>query len=307
MELADKIVRSGQVVDLGRDEYDVHGFVVINDGRIVTGNGAVIHHYPDADWDPCVVVRGAGVRLEGDVRVVGTMPDGSPYNDNREGNHGIAVQSAKDAFIGPWMITNFWGDGIYAAKRPKRDLGWSENLTLDGTRFDECGRCSLTFQALVGGHARNLNIQRSNMSVCDMEPNGADWGCKSFTWKDSLVRDHGGGFVLASIGAGRTDAVCDIVLDGIRCPNRIFNVNIRPPEGTTRSNFILRNCSGGEVATSTPLRFTRVDGILIENVRQPCADHVPLCLLNDCRHWKVPGSASPNPKPGFPYPTPEPE
>jgi hypothetical protein len=299
MELGQMLAQSGKVVDLGRETYEVHGHCAVTGDRTITGNGAVIKHFPhDERWCPCLIVRGTGTRLEGDVRIVGRMPDGNRYDSDREAHHGIEVQSATDTFIGPWMVTNVFGDGVYVGKRD-RGHPWTQNLTLDGTRFDECGRCSLSMQAVDGALATNLNIQRSNMSVLDMEPNAADWGAKNFTWTNSLVRDHGGGFVVACLGQGRTNSVMNIRLDGISCPNRVFNMNVRPPEGTRRANFSVSNCTGGETSGNTPLRFTRVDGITIKNVRQPCADKVRMVNMADCTHWDVPGSRSPNPPPEF--------
>jgi len=296
MELALKIAQSGKVIDLGNDTYQAHGHTAITGDRTITGDGAVINHFPHDDrWCPCLIVRGEGTRLEGDVRIVGRMPDGNRYDSDREAHHGIEVQSSVDTFIGPWMVTNVFGDGVYVAKRD-RGSPWTTNLTMDGTRFDECGRCSFTLQAVDGVTATNLNIQRSNMSVLDMEPNGADWGCKNFTWTDSLVRDQGGGFVVACIGQGRTDSVANIKLENITCPNREFNMNVRAPEGTRRSNFSVVNCRGNDYVGSVALRFTRVDGVTVKNVRQPAAT---LVTLTDCTHWDIPGSQSPNPPPEF--------
>jgi len=300
MELSELIAKSGKVIDLGSDTYTVRGSVAVTGDRVLVGTEqAVIQHYPSNDRDcACLTIRGKGTRLEGRVKIIGSMPSGAPYSARREAQHGINVESSENTFIGPWMVTNVYGDGLYVSKRD-RGYPWTKNITIDGLRFDECGRCSFTLQAVDGVTATKLDIQRSNMSVLDMEPNGADWGCKNFAWTDSLVRDHGGGFVVASIGQGRTNSVSNIKLIGIRCPNRIFNMNIRPPEGTRRSNFWVENCSGGDIANTSPLLFTRVDGITVKNVSQLCASKVPLAKLTDCTKWDLPWSKSPNPPPEF--------
>jgi hypothetical protein len=273
-------------IDLGTGTYAVYGQpVVIGAGRQISAEGAFIWHYPTNDrWCPCLILRGTGTALRGTAYVNGPAPMGSPYYPDLEAQHGVEIQGATNVTIESWQFRNTYGDGIYVGK--SHDLtDWTHGLTLNGTRTKENGRCGLSLVAVDGLDAGNLEMQRTNLSVIDIEPPGSNWGALNISIHDITVKDHGGGFVIASKGQGRSDTMRYWKFSNILCPNRNFNAIIVPPDVLRRSNIEFRNCSGGEFANGSPIRLTRCDNVIVANITQ--AHTGDLVSQTDCTNVQI--------------------
>lgn len=257
-------IGSAHEVDLGSGTYELVGDPLVLAGTQLHADGAVINWTPNRTRScPAIIVRGVGTRLTGTAYVHGPAPMGVTYCPDWEAQHGLEIQGATDAYVGAWQFRNTYGDGIYVGKGS--DGWWTTDLTLDGTRTKENGRNGLTLVAVVGADIGNLEMQRANLGIIDVEPPGSGWGAAYVNIHDIVVKDHGGGFVFANKGVGSSRSVHDITLQNISCPNRDFSATVQPPADVRRQSFSFLNCTGEEGAS---VRLTRCDHVLVQGSGQ---------------------------------------
>lgn len=276
-------------VQLPSGVYDLTGSVNVI-SRSIVGTGVIVHHTPENDRESAAfILKGEIPRVEG-VTVIGRRPDGAPYDDKIEAQHAFRVDGADAAMIANCGARNIGGDGIYVGTAGQDAHGaWTRDLLVQGFACDEIGRHAVTLDAAERVHLTGFDIGRVNMAIVDIEPPGHPYGCRSLQWLDSIVRDSGGGFVLSNKGVGSSTTVSDILLDGIRCLRRLFDMTVNPVEpGTRRQRFTVRNCAGAGIACTTPITFRHVDGVTVENIAQQCAPGVPLVETIDCTAVVVP-------------------
>jgi hypothetical protein len=272
--------------------YTLTGTINI-DSHALIGNGVTVHWTPDLTRSsPAFILKGTAPTVTG-LTIVGPTKNGAGYDDRVEAQHAFRIDGATHPTIADCTIRNVPGDGIYAGTVGELAHGaWTTDLTVRNATFDEIGRHALTLNAVDRADISGLDVQRVNLAIVDIEPPGHPWGCHNLNWHDSIIRDAGGGFVLADKGVGTSHSVSDIVLDNIVCLRRLFNIQINPSDpNTRRQRFTIRNCVGAGTANVAPLNFRHCDSVTVENVRQVCGRGVALVEQHDCTGVTITGGA----------------
>jgi hypothetical protein len=176
----------------------------------VLGRGATWRRSAaDAGEGPTVrLVEGRGIVFDG-LTIVGaaTLDDieGRQFSDNdRQGDHAYALESATDVTIRNGRATNTWGDGVYIR-------GWddsaetapSRNVRVDNLVLDVNGRNAISVisvDGLVVTAVRSSNVSlhgfdaepnRSSDTVTNVRIEGSDW--RTF---DAAGSDAGPGYAI---------------------------------------------------------------------------------------------------------------
>jgi len=83
---------------------------------------------------------------------------------------------------------------------------------------------------------------------------------------------------IASHGAGPVD---NIVVKGNRLIGHGLGIDVLPPENSRRSNWVVENNVSDVTARHRPLRFFRIDGLVVRGNRQDVTNGDPGVVLND--------------------------
>jgi hypothetical protein len=262
----------GGVVQLGAGgDYRVEGTLLLenrHDLRI-EGNGSRIFATTVGDGSRIHlrIVGGShlGVR---NLEIRGANPhaglDDRAYVEALAGQHGIRIDGASDIELDGVRVSDVYGDFVYMGKSQQRDRRWTERVWIHDSTFTRSGRQGLTVTA-----GRDVVIERNTindvrMGSIDMEPHPS-FGAENIHILDNVIGPARLLFVAAS-GHGRVNTV---VIEGnvLRGDNLTFWV--MPPEATRRQRFWVVDNTSDAPATSPPLQFTRVDGVVVTGNRQP--------------------------------------
>lgn len=212
------------------------------------------------------VVGGSGLVVS-DLEIVGANPfaglDDRAYQPDLVGQHGIRLEGATDVEIARVTVTDVFGDFVYVGRRD--DGAWTERVWIHDSTFARSGRQGLTVTA-----GRDVVIERNRITdtrraTIDLEPNSPSWGAENIHILDN---DVGPGRLLFVAAAGR-GPVDDVVIARNRLRGHILNVWVEPPGNDRRGRFWVVDNTSDEPATRPPIRFTRVDGVVVTGNRQP--------------------------------------
>jgi hypothetical protein len=261
-------------------------------GRVIIGDPyhperVVFKILPRAErYSPAVIMRGVNPRIHG-ITFVGSAPDGRGYDEDREAQHAIEWEGAESPEVGRCVFRNLWGDCIYHNKSD--DGSWSHNGYMHDLLCDEIGRHFVTPNASEHSRLTRCVVGRVGRAIVDIEPDGDTWGAHYFTWSDTDIYDTGGSTTFANKGAGLSDSVHHITLDGIRCHNSQFSaiVNPIPKPGRAvhsirRHDFTFTGCGGAGHAQAPAVTLHDVDRAAIVAMNQKMGPGDPLVWQDDC-------------------------
>ncbi|MFP5256360.1 MAG: hypothetical protein ACLGI8_10985 [Acidimicrobiia bacterium] len=246
----------GTLVVAGRRDLRIDG----GGARLVAGATG------DGDRAHLRIVGGRGVVVT-DLTIVGANPyaglDDRAYQVELVGQHGVRLEGAVDVELDGVRITDVFGDFVYVGRHD--DGRWSESVWIHDSTFARSGRQGLTVTA-----GRNVVIERNAITetrraTIDLEPNSPSWGAEDIHILDN---DVGPGRLLFVAAAGR-GPVDEVVVARNRLRSHILNITVEPPGAERRRRFWVVDNTSDEPATRPPLRFTRVDGVVVTGNRQP--------------------------------------
>jgi len=263
--------------------YRVERTLTLHNRRDLTfeGNGATIFATKRgaSDRSQIYVKRGFNIVFR-DLTVRGVHPNGGTsegaYVERLELQHGFKFLSTAGAELDHVTVTDVYGDFVYLGrdgrlKLPCRDI-WIHDST-----FARNGR-----QGIAVTDARNVIIERNHFdetrrSTIDLEPNTRSWHVSNVFIMNNTVGE-GRLLFVASHGGGPVD---DVVISGNVLRGHGLGIDVLPPEGDRRSNWVVTGNRSDTPVHSHPIRFFSVDGVVVKNNTQPVIGTDPGLVLTD--------------------------
>jgi hypothetical protein len=250
--------------------YRIEGTVRIEDKEQLTveGNEAMLFATSQGSLRRIhvEVIGGAAVRFRRLV-VKGAHPAGGlgddAYQAELEGQHGFAFRGTNGVELDGVAVTDVYGDFVYLGRTD--DGGpWTRRVWIHDSVFARNGRQGIAIVA-----AQDVVIERNALgdvarSTIDLEPNGPSGGAINVHVLDN---DVGRGRLLFVAAAG-LGPVGSVVIANNRLTGRALTVTILPPPGDRRDRFWIVGNRGGNSAGSSPIRVSRVDGLVVFRNRQ---------------------------------------
>ncbi len=267
-------VPDGEVAQLARGaRYRVEGTLKLKnrnnftvDGNhatiISTAKTSVLHGHIWIEGGTNLVVRRLVIR--GANPLGGT--DDDAYVRNLENAHGIRIAGAIGVEISNVTVTDVFGDFIYIGR--SEDRVWSEDVWIHDSQFARNGRQGIAVTA-----ARRVVIERNRLdnmrrSTIDLEPNTRSSGVEDVFVLDNTVGEGRLRFI-ASHGGGPVDRVV-IARNTLR--GQTMTVDVKPPDEDRRTSFYVINNTSDTSSGRAPLKFVRVDGLVVRGNIQPVRD-----------------------------------
>ena len=278
-------VPNGQVAQLAKDAlYRVEGTLKLENRHFLTidGNNATIfataktsvaNSHLWIEGGSNLVVRRLSIR--GANRRGGT--DEEAYVRKLENLHGIRIAGAISVEIADVTVTNVFGDFVYIGRA--EDRAWSEDIWIHDSRFARNGRQGIALTA-----ARRVVIERNQLSdmrraTIDLEPNTRSSGVEDVFVLDNHVGPGRLRFIAAH-GGGPVDRVV-VARNTLR--GQTFTVDVKPPGEDRRSSFFVVDNTSNSTSGRAPLKFFRIDGLVVSGNIQPVRDKgVGIDLVGVC-------------------------
>jgi hypothetical protein len=212
------------------------------------------------------IVGGADVvvsRLE----IQGANPyaglDDRGYVPELEGQHGISLEGVTDVELDRVHIHDTYGDLVYIS-RHEGDRRWSERVWIHDSTLERSGR-----QGVTVGAGRDIVIERNRLTdmrraTVDLEPTTPSWGADNVHILDNEV---GPGRLLFVAAAG-DGPVNRVVIARNRLQGRALSFWMLAEEGERRQRAWVVDNTSDVPMTAPPLRFSRVDGVIVHGNRQ---------------------------------------
>ncbi|MEZ5181013.1 MAG: hypothetical protein R2702_03915 [Acidimicrobiales bacterium] len=265
-------VPDGAIIDFPEGgRYRADGTVDIESKNRLTvrGNGSTIFARSRGDLRRVhvAITRGRDLRIER-LNVEGAHPtpglgdDG--YQPDYEGQHGFAIKGTDGIELDAVQVSDVYGDFVYLG-RPDDGGDWARRVWIHDSLFVRNGRQGIAITAARGVVIERNGIAQVARSTFDLEPNGPSGGAIDVQILNNQV-GPGRLLFLAAAGLGPVAAV---VVEGNVLTGRAMTVTILPPDGDRRDRFWIVGNNASVVARNTPIRVTRVDGLVVWRNRQP--------------------------------------
>lgn len=251
--------------------YRAEGTVDLVDksGITIRGNASTIFARSRGDLKRVhvAITRGRNVRIER-LYVEGAHPSGGigddGYQAEYEGQHGFAVYGTDGLELDAVAVSDVYGDFVYLGT-PEPGGPWSRRVWIHDSLFVRNGRQGIAIVAAQGVVIERNGIAQVARSTIDLEPNSASGGAIDV---QVLNNEIGPGrlLFLAAAGNGPVGAV---VVSGNTLTGKALSGTILPPPGQRRDRFWIVGNNGGTSANRTPIRASRVDGLVVWRNRQP--------------------------------------
>jgi hypothetical protein len=262
----------GGVVELERDgDYRVDGTLVVDERHElrIEGNGARIFATTTGDFSRSHLrITGGSDLIVRDIEIEGANPhaglDDRGYVPELEGQHGIRVEGVTDLELVGVHVHATYGD-LVLVSRHEEDRRWSERVWIHDSTFERSGR-----QGITVGAGRDIVIERNRLTdmrraTVDLEPTAKSWGADNVHILDNQV---GPGRLLFVAAAG-DGPVNRVVIARNTLRGRPLTFYMFAEDGARRQRaWVVDNTSDAPI-TAPPLRFTRVDGVVVHGNRQP--------------------------------------
>jgi parallel beta helix pectate lyase-like protein len=258
----------------------------------IDGRGARIFA-TQRSGDPRIVIgpgaSGATVR---NLTIEGFWPEaGTPdaVVPAYEGNHGIAVRGASDVAIGPVVITDVAGDGVYLTSGGEDSpVTWADRIRVHDSTIKRTGRMGV---AITDG-ARNVAIDHNVFEAIalyafDIEPNGHVFdgqpaGADAVRFSDNRIGAYGLSSVLTPLfmaGTGNGPET-NVQVSRNVVTGRPLRIGVWSVEGSARENFWITDNVSDTVAAGPTMTFEGVKGLTLSGNTQPLSGG-PLAKISD--------------------------
>ena len=254
----------------GNARYRLDGTLTFAGRRDLTveGNGATLFATTDGDRNRSHVRFDGGTDLL--VRrliVVGANPVAGvttpAYRVDREAQHGFELLGASRVELDGVVVTDVYGDTVYVGRGSDGSL--SSQVWVHESRLARTGRQGISVTAGRDVVIERNEITQTRRSTVDLEPNTPSGGAANIYISDNRV-GPGRLLFVAAHGGG---PVNDVVITGNKLVGRSLTMSVRPPEGDRRSGFYVTGNTSDTAADRTPMRFERVDGVVVRDNHQP--------------------------------------
>jgi hypothetical protein len=286
-------VPNGTVVKFPKNaRYRVERTLTLRNQRGLTfeGNGSTIFATKRGAFErsQIYVKRGFDIVFR-DLTVRGVHPNGGTgegaYVERLETQHGFKFLSTAGAELDHVTVTDVYGDFVYLG-RDSRLKKPCRNIWIHDSTFARNGRVGIGIT-----DAYNVIIERNRLddtrrSVIDLEPNSQTWKISKVFILNNTIGD-GRLLFLASHGQGPVD---DVVISGNVLPHHSLTIDVLPPEGYRRSNWIVTNNVSDTTVNSRPMRFFSIDGLVVMNNTQRVRGGDPGLVLTDACGTRVSGN-----------------
>ena len=260
----------GDTVQLARrGRYRVDGTVVVRDRRGLTidGNGATLVPGTEGDRERSqLTVHGGSDVIIRNLVVRGANRHGGlgeqAYRADREAQHGINIEGVQRVELDRVTVLDVYGDFVYIGRGAPGTF--SEDVWIHDSVFARNGR-----QGIAVSSGRNIVIERNSIGTTrratfDLEPNSPSGGVENVHILNNRI-GPGRLLFVAAHGAG---PVNDVVVSGNVLHGRPLGIDVKPPGSVHRKGFFIINNRSDTPAQRGPMRFIRVDSLVVRNNRQ---------------------------------------
>jgi hypothetical protein len=277
---------NGSVIKFPKDaRYRVERTLTLRNRRNLTflGNGSTIFATTRGAFtrSQIYVKRGFNIVFR-DLVVRGVHPSGGTnegaYVEKLETQHGFKFLSTAGAELDHVTVTDVYGDFVYLGrdsqyKKPCRNV-WIHDST-----FARNGRVGIGLTDALGVVIERNRLDDTRRSVIDLEPNSPTWHVANVHILNNVI-GKGRLLFLASHGQGPVD---NVVISGNVLKDHSLTVDVLPPEGERRKNWIVANNHSDTTVNSRPMRFFGIDGLVVANNTQRVRGGDPgVVLTDDC-------------------------
>jgi hypothetical protein len=229
----------------------------------------------DRERSQFLVRDSTNIKFHG-LEVVGAHPNAgtsdSSYVSELEAQHAFQLEGVRNVELNAVNAHDVYGDFVYIT-RDNNTRTWSDGVWVHDSTFARNGRMGITVTA-----GRHVVIERNSIadtrrSVIDMEPDASSGGAEYVRIDSNRVIRGRLNFVSAGkSGSTRTNDIHDITITNNVLKGHILNVMVATRENYNqrRANFtVVGNTSDTPAYGVPPLRFWNVDGVRVQNNRQP--------------------------------------
>jgi hypothetical protein len=275
-------VRSGRDIRFRKGaRYRVEGTLFLRQRQRLTidGNGSTLfaktRGAPDRShwW-----IKGGSRIVFRDMRIQGANPHAGTAKDayvrKFETQHGFRFDGVDGAELDRVQVHDVYGDFVYVGRDENRVP--SRNIWIHDSVFARNGR-----QGIAVTDAGNVIIERNRFdhvrrSTIDLEPNGRGWRVLNVFVLNNTVGE-GRLLFIASHGQG---PVNDVVISGNRLIGHPLTIDVKPPDGARRSNWVVASNLSNTSVHNRPMRFFDIDGLVVRGNRQLVTGGQPGVVLN---------------------------
>jgi hypothetical protein len=264
-------------------KYRLERTLYIRNRRNLTfdGNGATIFatERGNPTRSQIVVRRGKNIIFR-DINVRGVNPNGGvsegAYVRRLETQHGFNFEGTQGGELDHVRVTDVYGDCVYIGRDKRKQA--SRDIWIHDSTCARNGRQGISVTA-----GENIVIERNHFNqtrraTVDLEPNAHSWRVSNVFILDNTV-GPGRLLFVASHGQGPVD---NVVISGNVLHNHDLTIDVLPPEGARRSNWVVTDNVSDTVVRHRPLRFFDIDGLVVKNNTQRVSGDAGLVLTDDC-------------------------
>jgi len=263
-------VPDGSVIELPREaRYRIESTLTITARHHLTidGNRAALFATSEGDRNRAHVrIDGGSDLLLRELIVVGSNPDAGlgddAYREEREAQHGFELAGTTRVELDAVAVTDVYGDAVYIG--PGSDGTWSAQVWVHDSIVARTGRQGISVTA-----GRDVVIERNHLvetrrATIDLEPNLPPQGARNIHILDNTI-GPGRLLFVAAHGNGPVD---DVVIANNELRGRSLTISVTPPVGSRRTNFYVIGNTSNKPADRSPLRFVRIDGVVVRDNNQ---------------------------------------
>jgi polygalacturonase len=244
---------------------------------VLEGTGAKVFATTagDRNRSQFLVRDGTNIKVHG-LEVQGAHPDGGMNDDSYvstlEAQHGFQLEGVRNFELDAVKAHDVYGDFVYIT-RDNITRVWSDGVWVHDSTFARNGRMGVAITA-----GRNIVIERNSFSdqrrsTIDLEPSASSGGAEFVRIDRNRIYRGRLNFVSAGKSLStRTNDIHDITITNNVLKDHILNVFVATRENYNqrRSNItVVGNTSDTPAYGTPPLRFWNVDGLRVQNNRQP--------------------------------------
>lgn len=275
-------VPSGREIRFRRGRYRVEGTLFLRGRKRITidGNGATVFATtrggPDrSQW----WVKGGSRIVFRHMNVRGSNPnagvDENAYVRKLETQHGFRFEGVNGVELDHVRVNDVFGDFVYIGR--DKDLVSSRNIWIHDSVFSRNGRQGIAVTAATNVIIERNRIDHTRRSTIDLEPNSRRWPVSNIFVLNNTV-GTGRLLFIASHGRGPVD---NVVIKGNRLVGHGLGIDVMAPENSRRSNWVIENNLSNVSLHNRPMRFFRIDGLLVRGNVQKVTGGDPGVVLTD--------------------------
>ena len=198
------------------------------------------------------------------------------YDPKREKQHGFRIEGVDGIELSHVTVTDVYGDFVYVARFVEEP---STNVWIHDSTFARNGRQGISLIAATGVIIERNTFTDTRRGTIDLEPNGPNQSVSTVFLLNNTI-GAGRLFFIASHGKG---PVNDIVISGNHLHKHLMTIDVVPPVGERRQNWIVTNNTSDSTANTRPIRWVNTDGLLVTGnsqkvvVTQPSVELTNVC------------------------------